>query len=72
MAESEKKPMSKARINATRRWNEKAYDRLELKVHKGEREKIKAHAESMGESLNQFLNRAVNNQIESDNAKKPE
>ena len=33
---------------------------------KGEKEKIKAHAESMGESVNSFIGRAIENQMERD------
>ena len=44
----------------------KAYDEIKLRVFKGEKEKIKAHAESMGESVNGFINRAIENQIKKD------
>lgn len=59
-------PISDARKRANRKWNEKAYDRIELRVKKGEKQSVLDHAATMGESLNQFLNRAVANQIEAD------
>lgn len=59
-------PISDARKRANRKWNEKAYDRIELRVKKGEKQSVLDHAAAMGESLNQFLNRAVANQIEAD------
>lgn len=34
-------------------------DNITLRVPKGDRDKIKAHADSMGESLNAFINRAI-------------
>lgn len=51
--------VSKAQQRATQKYIKKNYDRLELRIPKGERESIKQHAEKMGESLNQFLIRAV-------------
>lgn len=56
-------PVSKAQQRANAKYSKKAYDRLEMKVPKGEKEKILSHAEKQGESLNKFLNRAVKNQI---------
>lgn len=51
--------VSKAQQRATQKYIKNNYDRLELRIPKGERESIKQHAEKMGESLNQFLIRAV-------------
>lgn len=51
--------VSKAQKRATQKYIKNNYDRLELRIPKGERESIKQHAEKMGESLNQFLIRAV-------------
>lgn len=47
-----------------------AYDRINLTVPKGDKDKIKAHAESQGESVNSFINRAISNQMEQDNGSK--
>ena len=51
--------VSKAQIKAVHKYVSKTYDRLEFRLPKGEREKVKEHAEKRGESLNQFLVRAV-------------
>jgi len=51
--------MATAKTKAVRKYNEKAYDRIELKVPKGEKEAIKAFAESKGMSLNSFINAAI-------------
>jgi len=59
-------PASKARIKANRKYNEKAYDRLEIKVPKGRKAAIQAHAEDKGESLNGFVNRAIDETVERD------
>ncbi len=42
------------------------YDRINLTVPKGAKESIKSHAESRGESVNGFINRAINETIERD------
>ena len=47
-------------------YNLKAYDRINLTLPKGRKEELKAHAESRGESVNGFINRAIENQIERD------
>lgn len=44
----------------------KAYDRVNLTMPKGKKEKIQVHAEKRGESVNGFINRAIDNQMESD------
>lgn len=41
------------------RYNAKAYDEIKLRVEKGQKEVIKAHAEAQGESVNGFINRAI-------------
>lgn len=49
------------------KYNAKAYDRINLTVPKGEKDKIRAHAESRGESVNAFIARAISEAIERDN-----
>lgn len=58
--------VSKAQQEAVARYNAKSYDRIELKVKKGNKDIIKAHAESNGESLNGFVNRAIDETMERD------
>ena len=43
------------------------YDRISVTVPQGKRDQIKAHAESQGESMNSFVNRAIDEQIQRDN-----
>ena len=57
---------SEARIKANNRYNEKAYDRINIAVPKGEKDKIKSHAESRGESVNGFIKRAIDETMERD------
>lgn len=51
--------VSKAQQKATNKWIAKAYDRINLTVPKGKQANIKAHAEARGESVNGFINRAI-------------
>ena len=51
------------------RYNEKAYDRINFVVPKGEKDRIKAAAEKRGESVNSLINRAVKAEIEKIEAK---
>ena len=59
--------VSDSQKKASAKYNLKAYDRIELKVKKGEKDIIKAHAEKQGESLNAFINRAILEAIKRDN-----
>lgn len=52
-------------------WISKAYDRINLTVAKGKKDTIQAHAEAQGESVNGFINRAIDNQISQDRNKGP-
>lgn len=46
------------------KWNKENYDRIEIIVPKGKKGLIKAHAESRGESVNAFINRAIDETME--------
>lgn len=48
-------------------WIAKSYDRINLTVPKGKKDVIQAHAETYGESVNGFINRAIEETIERDN-----
>lgn len=50
---------TKAHQKASNKYNAKAYDRLAILVKKGDREKIKAHAEAQGLSLNGYINKLI-------------
>ena len=57
---------TEARRRANEKYNAKAYDEIKVRVPKGKKEKIKAHAEKNGESLNGFVNRAVDEAMNKD------
>lgn len=52
------------------RYNAKAYEEIKVRVFKGQKDKIKAHADSMGESVNSFIGRAIENQMSRDTQKR--
>lgn len=62
--------MGKTSATVKNRYNAKAYDRINLTIPKGQKEIIKAHAESKGESLNGFIQRAIQTTMEQDKQKK--
>lgn len=57
---------AKASTAAKNRYNAKAYDSLRVVVKKGRKAEIQAHAEAVGESLNAFVGRAINETMERD------
>lgn len=52
------------------KWIAKTYDRINLTVKKGQKAVIQEHAEAQGESVNGFINRAITETIDRDDAKK--
>ncbi len=56
--------MAKAQTTASNKYNAKAYDRIALQVYKGERDKIRAYAESIGKSLNGYINDLIVSDME--------
>lgn len=59
-------PASKAQQKAVNKYIKENYDVFQIRMPKGKKDIIKAHAESMGESVNSFINRAVDETIERD------
>lgn len=52
-------PASKAQQKAVNKYMKENYDRVNLTMPKGKKEQVQAYAEQHGESLNGFINRAV-------------
>lgn len=53
------------------RYNAKAYDEIKVRVDKGEKDLIKAHADLHDNgSVNGFIKRAIKSQMERDNGSK--
>lgn len=60
---------SKAKIEANNRYNAKAYDEIKVRVKKGSKATIQAHADSRNESLNGFIKRAIDETIQRESGK---
>lgn len=61
-------PASKAQQKAVAKYMKNNYDEIKIKVPKGEKDKIKSHADNKGESLNGFIKRAIDETMERDAA----
>lgn len=60
--------MGKTSSKVKDRYNAKAYDELKIRVSKGNKDIIKAHAAEQGESLNGFVNRAIDEAMQRDSS----
>ncbi|MCL2300053.1 MAG: Arc family DNA-binding protein [Firmicutes bacterium] len=45
---------------------QKNYDQIQVRTPKGKKEQVQAHAESKGESVNAFINRAIDHEMDRD------
>ena len=57
--------MGKTSASVKNRYNAKTYDRIEVVVYKGRKGEIKAAAEAVGESLNAYITKAIDERMES-------
>lgn len=57
---------TKASQRAVNKYMKENYDRVNLTMPKGKKEIVQAHAESQGESVNAFINRAIDEAMERD------
>ncbi|MCL2227505.1 MAG: antitoxin [Oscillospiraceae bacterium] len=55
--------MPSAKTSASRRYNEKAYDRIEFTIPKGGKAEIIAAAKASSMSVNAFVKTAINEKI---------
>lgn len=60
-------PASKAQQKAVAKYMKENYDNFQIRMPKGEKDKLKVHAQKQGESLNGFINRAIDETIKRDN-----
>lgn len=59
-------PVSKAQQKAVAKYMKNNYDEVKVRMPKGKKDKIKEHAKNQGESLNSFVNKAIDEKIERD------
>ena len=63
--QKKRKSIYNEKVNkATQKYVKENYDSFIIRVPKGKKEKIKAFAESKNESLNGFVNRAIDEAME--------
>ena len=63
-------PYTKASMKAVDKYVKANYDRIEVKMEKGAKEQLKAHADKHdGGSVNAFIKRAITEQMQRDNEK---
>ncbi len=61
--------ISEAQKRAVAKYNAKAYDRIELKVLKGQKEVLQSIAKEQGASLNGYTKQALRAKIKADTGK---
>lgn len=61
--------VTKAQQASVNKYVKTNYDRINVTMPKGRKDIIKAHAESKGESVNGFINRAIEEAMERDGEK---
>lgn len=64
--------VSKAQQKAVNKYVKDNYDKVLLTMPKGKKDTIKEHAGTQGESVNAFINRAIDEAIQHDNEKRGE
>lgn len=57
-------PVSKAQQASVNKYVKANYDRINVTMPKGRKDEIKAHASARGESVNAFINRAIEETME--------
>ena len=64
----ESRKYTKAQNQRARKWDYANLERISIAVPKGHKDAIKAHAEAHSESVNGFINRAIEETMQRDNA----
>jgi predicted HicB family RNase H-like nuclease len=59
-------PASKAQQKAVTKYMRENYDEVKVRMNKGRKAVIQAHAEARGESVNGFIKRAIDETMERD------
>lgn len=67
MSEEKKRRYTVAQARAAKKYLSETVEDIRIRVPKGQKADIKAHAEKQGESLNGFVRRAIDETMERDN-----
>lgn len=65
----EERKTTKAQQRAVHKYVKNHYDRIEVRLWKGYREKIQDHASAAGESVNAYIKKAVDDRMASEDNK---
>lgn len=68
MSEEKKNRYTEAQARASAKYLSEKVEDIRIRVPKGQKAVIKAHAEKLDESMNQFVTRAITETMERDNA----
>lgn len=60
--------VSKAQQRAVNKYVKSNYDEVKLRMPKGKKDIIQAHAAQQGESVNAYINRAIDEAMQRDNS----
>lgn len=71
MPEERKSRYTEAQAKAAKKYLTETVEDVRIRVPKGQKAVIKAHAESQGESMNAFVVRAIDETMERDTGKVP-
>ncbi len=69
MIEEKSSRYTESQAKAAYKYLHEKVEDIRIRVPKGRKAEIKAHADQCGESLNQFVIRAIDHTIEDDNTK---
>lgn len=67
MTEEKKSRYTEAQAKAAKKYLSETVEDVRIRVPKGQKAIIKTHADNQGESMNQFVIRAINEAMERDN-----
>lgn len=67
MLEEKKSRYTEAQARSAKKYLTETVEDVRIRVPKGEKAVIKSHAENQGESMNQFVTRAIKETMERDN-----
>ena len=68
MSEEKKNRYTEAQARASAKYLSEKVEDIRIRVPKGQKAVLKAHAEKLDESMNQFVTRAITETMERDNA----
>ena len=67
MPEEKKSRYTEAQAKASKKYLKESVEDIRIRVPKGQKEIVKSHSDKMGESMNSFVVRAINETMERDN-----